>query len=248
MDLARTETALQAWLAALGPAAALGWALAENLAQVGACLGGGWLLQRLLPQRRVSPPPPPLTATEGWVAAATLLGNTAVTWLGWLAWRQGWIALRPSGSVLAALADAVGLLLAMDLAMYLGHRVAHLPPLFAWVHALHHRYRLVRPLTLFVLSPLEVAGFGAVWLAVLALWQPSWSGMIAYLLLNAWWGAVGHSGVEPLPRRLPVLTGGRFHADHHLDPSGNFGFYTDLWDRLFGTRGTAKPAAAASRG
>jgi sterol desaturase/sphingolipid hydroxylase (fatty acid hydroxylase superfamily) len=42
---------------------------------------------------------------------------------------------------------------------------------------------------------------------------------------------------EPLPRRLPphVARAGR-HAEHHLDGDVNFGFYTDAWDRLFGTR------------
>lgn len=26
-----------------------------------------------------------------------------------------------------------------------------------------------------------------------------------------------------------------FHARHHLDPAHHFGFYTLIWDRLFGT-------------
>ena len=26
-----------------------------------------------------------------------------------------------------------------------------------------------------------------------------------------------------------------FHAQHHAEPTHNFGFYTLLWDRLFGT-------------
>ena len=27
-----------------------------------------------------------------------------------------------------------------------------------------------------------------------------------------------------------------FHADHDQDRNVNFGFYTDVWDRLFGTK------------
>ena len=38
--------------------------------------------------------------------------------------------------------------------------------------------------------------------------------------------------------RTPVLRqigSSSFHARHHQDLGGNFGFYTLLWDRLFGT-------------
>lgn len=236
MRIAHAETQLAAWLMALHPLEALGWLTLQNLLQLLACLGGGWLMQRRWAHRRVAPVADPLTRRELAVAALTLVGNTAVTWLGWYGLRAGWIRLQPSSGPLQVLADAALLLLAMDLAMYLSHRVAHWEPLFRWVHALHHRYARVRPLTLFVLSPLEVAGFGAMWLGVLALLQPGWSGMVLYLLINAVWGSMGHSGVEPLPSRVPLLTGGRFHADHHLDPRGNFGFYSELWDRLAGTR------------
>jgi sterol desaturase/sphingolipid hydroxylase (fatty acid hydroxylase superfamily) len=52
---------------------------------------------------------------------------------------------------------------------------------------------------------------------------------------------VGHLGVEPLPRAwirwrvLRVLGTSTFHAGHHQDRDVNFGFYTLIWDRLFGT-------------
>ncbi len=230
------EDQLQAWLQSWTPLQAVGWLLVENALQILICVGVGVALRRALPRRQVSPPPDPLTRAELIVTALTWLGNTAVTWLGWLLWRRGLLSIAATRGWVEAAVDAAGLLLTMDLAMYLTHRLAHWPLIFGWVHGLHHRYQRVRPLTLFVLSPLEVGGFGALWLAVLAVWRPSWAGMLAYLLLNAAWGAMGHSGVEPLPRRLPLLTGGRFHADHHLDPNGNFGFYTDLWDRLAGTR------------
>jgi sterol desaturase/sphingolipid hydroxylase (fatty acid hydroxylase superfamily) len=236
LDIAIAESQLAAWLMALAPLEAVGWLLLQNLAQLLMCIGGGWLLQRALPQRRVAPIADPLTRQELAVGGMTLLGNTAVTWLGWRALTLGWIRLDLSGSVWQILWDTAVLLLAMDLAMYLAHRVAHVPSLFAAVHGLHHRYERVRPLTLFVLSPLEVFGFGGLWLVTLAVLQPSWSAMILYLLINALWGTMGHTGIEPLPNGVALLTGGRFHSDHHLDPRGNFGFYTDLWDRLGRTR------------
>ncbi len=232
MDIAIAESQLAAWLMALAPLEAVAWLLLQNLLQLLMCIGGGWLLQQALPGRRVAPIADPLARQELWVAGATLLGNTAVTWLGWRALTLGWIRVDLSVGLGQILLDTALLLLAMDLAMYLAHRIAHLPALFAAVHGLHHRYERVRPLTLFVLSPLEVFGFGGLWLVMLAVLQPSWTAMILYLLINALWGTMGHTGIEPLPRGVALLTGGRFHADHHLDPRGNFGFYTDLWDRL----------------
>ena len=61
------------------------------------------------------------------------------------------------------------------------------------------------------------------------------------LALNTAFGAIGHLGVEPLPDgwvRAPILrwiATSTFHARHHGDPRSNFGFYTLVWDRLFGT-------------
>jgi hypothetical protein len=49
---------------------------------------------------------------------------------------------------------------------------------------------------------------GGLWLGVLALWQPCWSGMIAYLMLNGLWGTLGHFGMELLPGGTSLLTGG----------------------------------------
>jgi sterol desaturase/sphingolipid hydroxylase (fatty acid hydroxylase superfamily) len=109
------------------------------------------------------------------------------------------------------------------------------------MHRTHHRYDKPRPLNLFVLNPFEVLGFGALWLGVIIVYSSTWAGMLGYLALNLIFGTMGHLGVEPLPRafmRLPVLRHlgtSTFHARHHQDGDVNFGFYTDLWDRLFKT-------------
>ena len=110
------------------------------------------------------------------------------------------------------------------------------------------------PLTLFVLHPLETLSFGALWLAVLAVYTASWLGIAVYLTLNLAFGLIGHLGVEPAPRffaRTPGLrhvATGRFHADHHADAGHNFGFYTLIWDRLFGTLAPENPVESAAVG
>jgi lathosterol oxidase len=140
------------------------------------------------------------------------------------------------------LLDVAVLFVAMDFLMYVFHRVAHLRWLFPLVHATHHHYDRPRPLNLFVLNPAEVLGFGGLWLGVLCLYPATWAGILIYLTINLIFGTLGHLGVEPFPRavaRWPVLRhlgSSTFHADHHGDRDVNFGFYTDVWDRLFRTR------------
>lgn len=215
--------------------------LVLNVLILALCVAGGALLVRAFGHRRAAPPPPPIERREIALAAITVVLNTLVSVVGWALWRAGVIVIRADTGLRAAL-DALALLLLMDLAMYFLHRLAHVPPLYRLIHATHHRYDRPRPLSLFVLSPLEVLGFGGLWLVVLLVYAPAWAGVLAYLALNAAFGAIGHLGVEPLPeamlraRGLRHLGTSTFHADHHQDPAHNFGFYTDVWDRIFGTR------------
>lgn len=105
----------------------------------------------------------------------------------------------------------------------------------------HHLYDKPRPLTLFALNPVEALGFGAMLVLVCLLYPVSALGLTIYVVLNVLFGLVGHIGVEPLPPRWLALPGLRyiststFHAEHHDDGHHNFGFYTLVWDRLFGT-------------
>ena len=125
--------------------------------------------------------------------------------------------------------------------MYVFHRVAHHLLLYRWVHATHHIYDKPRLLTLFALNPIEALGFGCMLILVCLVYPVSALGLSIYLLLNVLFGLVGHIGVEPLRQqwlRLPVLrfiSTSTFHAEHHHDGRHNFGFYTLLWDKVFGT-------------
>jgi sterol desaturase/sphingolipid hydroxylase (fatty acid hydroxylase superfamily) len=137
--------------------------------------------------------------------------------------------------------DFFVLVLTMDVCMYILHRIAHLPVFFRPIHRTHHHYDYPRPLTLFVLNPLEALSFGLLWIALLSCYDATWAGMSLYLAFNVLFGLVGHVGVEPLPDRwkaAPVLryiATSSFHAGHHRDECHNFGFYTLIWDRIFGT-------------
>lgn len=86
--------------------------------------------------------------------------------------------------------DVVCLLIIMDASMFLLHRVAHLPVVYSRIHKTHHVYDKPRPLSLFVLHPLEVVSFGALWLLVLRLYSPSWLGLCTYLMINLAFGTL----------------------------------------------------------
>jgi sterol desaturase/sphingolipid hydroxylase (fatty acid hydroxylase superfamily) len=228
------------WLGRAPAHHAVGVMLLENVGLLLVTLLAGELLMWLFATRRASPLPPPLTRAEVSLAALCVLMNTLVTIAGWWLWRHGFITVRRDTGP-RAWADVLVLLLAMDLGMYLTHRVAHWPPIFRLLHAPHHQYDHPRPLNLFVLHPLEVLGFGSLWLLVMWLYPASWLGTCVYLTLNLAFGLVGHLGVEPFPRAWARwwlarhVGSSTFHAEHHVRQRYNFGFYTLIWDRLFGT-------------
>lgn len=214
--------------------------LIENVLVLLLAIGlGEWLVQHFA-DRRVALVAPSLQMRELLTAASSVLSNTLITVVGLFLWRSGVIRFRTDVGVWAAL-DVLILLLMMDFAMYLLHRLAHHPLLYSWLHRFHHEFDRPRPLTLFILSPLENLAFGGLWLAVISFYNASWLGMSIYLTLNVLFGTIGHLGVEPFPRwwgRAPVLRyvgGSTFHARHHQDLTTHFGFYTLIWDRLFGT-------------
>jgi sterol desaturase/sphingolipid hydroxylase (fatty acid hydroxylase superfamily) len=222
------------------PLQAFAWMLLENAVLLFVTLLLGAAIIRLFVDRRVTPAPPPVTRHEILLATLCVLMNTVVTIAGWWLWRHGYIALgRQAGW--RVLGDALVLLMAMDLGMYVTHRMAHWPPIFKLLHSAHHRYDHPRPLNLFVLHPGEVLGFGALWLGIMCLYPASWIGTCIYLTLNLLFGTIGHVGVEPFHRSwarllfLRQIGTSTFHAEHHLRRQYNFGFYTLFWDRLFGT-------------
>lgn len=204
-----------------------------------AVAGGDWLAARF-PERRVALEAPPLQRQEVLIALSSVVTCTMTTFAGLFLWRWQIIRFRTDVGIWAWL-DVLVLLLVMDLAMYVLHRVAHHPLFYSWLHRLHHDFDRPRPLTLFILNPTENLAFGGLWLMVISVYQASWLGMSVYLMLNVLFGTLGHLGVEPFPSwwgRVPVLRyigGSTFHARHHQDLGCNFGFYTLIWDRLFGT-------------
>jgi Delta7-sterol 5-desaturase len=132
-------------------------------------LGAGEVLVRCFGSKRVSPEPSSLTRAEVGLAVVCVILNAFVAVAGIALWREGVIEVRAYGEygALSVILDALVLFVVMDFAMYVLHRLAHHPVVYALAHRTHHRYESPRPLTLFVLNPFEVLGFGGLWLVVL---------------------------------------------------------------------------------
>jgi len=200
----------------------------------------GKILVRLFRTHKVCETPESLTNKELILALSTVFLNAFVTLMGWFLWRGGIIELNFEAGFIA-IADFLRLFFMMDLLMYLLHRLAHVKPFYKILHQTHHSYTRVRPLTLFILNPVENLSFGLLWILVLCLFPTSWYAAGAYLTLNLIFGLTGHLGVEFIPakyahnRFLRHITTSTFHAFHHQDLHYNFGFYTTIWDSLFKT-------------
>ncbi|WP_196954697.1 sterol desaturase family protein [Hymenobacter guriensis] len=228
-------------LKALSWQTALPLFLVENLLVLLLAVGFGYLLQWLFGKgQALGPLYHPVSRQEMWLAACTLLLNTCITYAGFWLWQQGLILIRTDVSYRFIL-DFLVLFLGMDLAMYVFHYLIHHSVLYRWVHGLHHHYTSPQPIDLFVLHPIETVGFGGLWLLLMYVYPASFAAIVAYLTVNVLFGVLGHCGVEPFPAswaRHPLLKhlgSSGFHFQHHQHDTYNFGFYTSLWDRLFGT-------------
>ncbi|QWT87353.1 sterol desaturase family protein [Chryseobacterium sp. PCH239] len=179
----------------------------------------------------------PVTRSDFYLSLLTIGCNSFVMLFGAFLWKKGWIVPGQTESVIGIIAEVAVLLLLMDFLMYLFHFAAHLPLVYKVLHGKHHEHISTNFLSLFVLHPLETIGFGLMMLVLLVGHDFSVISISIYLLLNLIWGTIGHLNREFFPSSFDRFFVGttRFHNQHHLDESKNFGFYTSIWDRLFRT-------------
>ncbi len=172
------------------------------------------------------------------LAASTTAVNAAITLPAWGLWREGVIEL-PDPTVGGVLVDVIVLIIGIDVAMYAVHRIFHLGALYRWFHVWHHTGdERMSPLTLFVMHPFEAAGFGLATLTLMWVNPTSIVAISIFFTFNLVIGTVAH-----VPPRTAVdaatvgwFGGSSMHAGHHARPETNFGFFTQVWDRLLGTR------------
>ncbi|MGU3374806.1 sterol desaturase family protein [Chryseobacterium sp. M5A1_1a] len=179
----------------------------------------------------------PVTKPDFYLSILTVFCNSLVMLIGVFLWKNGWIEVEKTLSPGIIVLEVIALLLLMDLLMYFFHYAAHLPFVYKLLHGKHHEHVSTNYLSLFVLHPFETIGFGLMMLVLLIAYNFSVASISIYLLINLIWGTIGHLNREFFPSRFDRFLIGttRFHNQHHLDETKNFGFYTSIWDKLFGT-------------
>ena len=152
------------------------------------------------------------------------------------------LSIVNSPTVTTSVSQFVFYFFAFDLYYYLLHRLLHTRFLYKHVHSHHHKSTRPTPLTSYAVHPLEgLASF----MFTIVLFIPLDMSVTALIMMNAYsviHSMVIHSGHDFFPRWwyqkhiskcyvTPV-----FHDLHHSDTRGvNFGIYTTIWDRVFGT-------------
>ncbi|SDS64459.1 Fatty acid hydroxylase superfamily protein [Mucilaginibacter mallensis] len=209
--------------------------LIENFAVTGLSLLFGWVILK------ISKSPVRLATVKEWfICCVTNLINTAITYLGFWLWLHGNIIFSFDLNW-RIVPDFLILFLAMDLCMYGFHYIIHNSGIYKSIHSFHHTYENPTPIDLFVLHPLETVSFGLLWLIIISLYSFNFYAVFIYLVVNVGFGIIGHLGFEPFPANirnslpLKYLGTSTFHHKHHLDITHNYGFYTNIWDKLFKT-------------
>jgi sterol desaturase/sphingolipid hydroxylase (fatty acid hydroxylase superfamily) len=135
----------------------------------------------------------------------------------------------------------LGLIVFNDLWFYVVHRLLHTRWLFKVVHSVHHRSVEVNPFSSYsfhLVEALLITG----WVVPAALLLPiPLPVLMAAQVLGLLNNVMAHLGHELLPSwwtRAPILRWSNtatFHALHHERFKGNYGLFSRVWDRLFGT-------------
>ncbi|WP_425390699.1 sterol desaturase family protein [Ekhidna sp.] len=128
-----------------------------------------------------------------------------------------------------------------DFYFYWAHRLMHHPALFRRVHKIHHLSTNPSPWTAYAFHPLE-AFIEAAIILILAFTVPTHAFVIMlFMIFQIIYNVYGHLGYELFPKGFHKTRIGRYvntsvaHNQHHAKFHGNYGLYTLIWDRVFGT-------------
>lgn len=128
-----------------------------------------------------------------------------------------------------------------DAYFYAIHRLMHLPKIYRSVHLVHHKSTNPSPWTAYAFHPLE-AVLEALVIPLMTFLIPVHGTVIGFLMLfQITYNVYGHLGWELWPKGFHRTWIGKYvntsvaHNQHHEKFHGNYGLYTLIWDRVFGT-------------
>ncbi len=146
--------------------------------------------------------------------------------------RYGWIYFG---------ASIVFAIIIHDIYFYFTHRLMHHPAIFKAFHLVHHKSTNPSPWAAFAFHPLEAVVEAGI-LPVLVFVMPvNRYAILIFFLISTVINVYGHLGYEIYPAWLIRSKAGKWlntsvsHNMHHKYFKGNYGFYTRIWDELFGT-------------
>jgi len=132
------------------------------------------------------------------------------------------------------LIDLLLLFFGFDFLMYVVHRVSHVVWPFNMFHKKHHSHTYFNSISLYVMEPVEAILFGFLLTVAAYVFVFNIFSFIFFLILNWILGVFGH--LNSRKTKQPHFLGNYvFHKIHHLKGNFNYGFYTVMWDRIFGT-------------
>lgn len=128
-----------------------------------------------------------------------------------------------------------------DIYFYWTHRLLHLKPLFSRFHVIHHRSRVTTPLTSQSFHAVETVINVLIAVAFPFMFPIHPKAYLAFTFIAFFNNVYGHGNYdwirEPLRSKFPfnLLNSPTVHGFHHSNVQGNYGLYTNVWDRLHGT-------------
>lgn len=139
------------------------------------------------------------------------------------------------------MATVVPLFFLHDFYFYWTHRLMHHRKLFRHLHRVHHLSTNPSPWTAYAFHPLESVLEGLI-IPIMAFTVPTHRVVIVFFMIfQIIFNVYAHLGYELFPAGFHKTRMGRYlntsvaHNQHHHHFTGNFGLYTLIWDRLFGT-------------
>lgn len=133
------------------------------------------------------------------------------------------------------------MLLINDIYFYWTHRLLHAPKLFSRAHYIHHKSRVTTPLTSQSFHAIESFINVLVVVPFPFLFPIHPSAYITFTFLAFLNNAYGHGNYDFVPNAwknkapFKYLNSPTVHGFHHSNVHGNYGLYTNIWDRIHGT-------------
>jgi len=234
------------YLTAMGRNAFVVWALRYLLMALPSFALGYLLFRRALLPRRLDSRTPSarqllrelgLSLSSSVVFAGIEVGVVSLSLAGVMRLR----ILEPAPGALTIVLSVLVLVALHDAYFYWSHRFLHWGPMFRTIHHAHHRSTHPTPLAAFAFHPVEAA-IQYAFVPLVALVAPLHVvTLLVFGMVMSALNVYGHGGIELSPRAF-VHTGiGRYlltpthHGLHHSSIVYNYGFYSNVWDRMMGT-------------